>query len=276
MSTNIFKEIYNNNSRKHIGGTPRREVEDYRDNIYRDIAISWALHSMKNILGLNIVRKKVIKSFFPDIKNISKIETFDAFQSEEKLLAYIRKIMKVEPYVVFTASNQAEEVELPETHYQSFLLDNITKQVFAIDPARKGDKDGIYTPFVSNITLKPFFEDKGYEFNFIKMTNPAQTSKRDVFCQSWSLYILLQVLKKGIHIVKLPKLIQERYGVLLDFYKEILDIPTIPDILNAEYKRELKINKTLILEDLTEEDYKELLKINPTYLLKQMKKKDMM
>jgi hypothetical protein len=91
------------------------------------------------------------------------------------------------------------------TLFLIFYVDNINKQVFAIDPARKNGKDGIYTPFVSNDLLKPLFERHGYTFTFIEMTNPAQSSIRDVFCQSWSLYILLEILKNGVHKVKIPK-----------------------------------------------------------------------
>jgi hypothetical protein len=254
------------------GSTP---TKDYATDPYRETAISWTLHAMKSMLGIKSVRNKVLKYFYPAIKNLVKANTFDAFDPVEEIVKYVEGIMTVEPYVVFTASNTAELVAEPETHYQTFYVDNINKQVYAIDPARKSGKDGIYTPYVSLNLLKPLFEKHGYTFTFIEMTNPAQSSKRDVFCQSWSLYILLEILQNGIHKVKIPKLQLERYGLLLNFYKEILQIPTIPQALKKEYVSEIKANKDVILSDGTETDYKYLLGMDPVILLQGMKKKDM-
>jgi hypothetical protein len=260
--------------RKMFGGiTPI--VKDYSNDPYRETANSWALHAMKSMLGIKSVRNKVLKHFYPMIKNLTKAETFDAFDPVEKIVKYVEGIMSVEHYVVFTATNMAELVAVPETHYQTFYVDNINKQVFAVDPARKNGKDGIYTPYVSNDLLRPLFEKHGYAFTFIEMTNPAQSSIRDVFCQSWSLYILLDILQKGVHKVKIPKQQLERYGVLLKFYKEILQIPKLAQTLKKEYVSELKANKDVILSDGTELDYKYLLGMDPALLIGQMKKKDM-
>ena len=272
-NNNTSKRSTSKRVNKMFGGvTPPK---DYSNDPYRETAISWTLHAMKSMLGIKSVRNKVLKHFYPSIKNLANAETFDAFDPAEKIVKYVEGIMHVEPYVVFTATNMAELVAVPETHYQTFYVDNINKQVFAIDPARKNGKDGIYTPFVSNDLLKPLFEKHGYTFTFIEMTNPAQSSIRDVFCQSWSLYILLEILKNGIHKVKIPKPQLERYGVLLQFYKDILQIPTMPQTLKKEYTSELKANKDVILSDGTEADYKHLLGMDPAILLQQMKKKDM-
>jgi len=269
-SKRYTKKIVN----KMFGGvTPIKK--DYSNDPYRETAISWTLHAMKSMLGIKSVRNKVLKHFYPEIKNLANAETFDAFDPAEKIVKYVEGIMQIEPYIVFTATNMAELVAVPETHYQTFYMDNINKQVFAIDPARKNGKDGIYTPFVSNDLLKPLFERHGYTFTFIEMTNPAQSSIRDVFCQSWSLYILIDILKNGVHKVKIPKPQLERYGVLLQFYKDILQIPTMPQTLKKEYTSELKANKDVILSDGTEDDYKHLLGMDPALLIGQMKKKDM-
>ena len=260
---------------KMFGGlTPTKK--DYTNDPYRETAISWTLHALKSMLGIKSVRNKILKHFYPAIKNLTKADTFDAFDPAEKIIKYAEGIMSVNPYVVFTATNMAEAVAIPETHYQTFYVDNINKQVFAIDSARKNGKDGIYTPFVSLDLLKPLFEKHRYTFTFIEMTNPAQSSIRDVFCQSWSLYILLDILQNGIHVVKIPKPQLERYGILLKFYKDILQIPTMSQTLKKEYVSELKDNKDVILSDGTEADYKHLLGMDPVILLEQMKKKDML
>lgn len=250
---------------------------DYSNDIYRSTAISWTLHALKSLLGLKTVRNKIIKKFYPLIKNITKAETFDAFQSPEALLAYCAEIMHYQPYVVFTASNQAEATAEPETHYQTFYLDNVTKHLYMIDPSRKNKADGIYTPFIARNTIQPFYEQQGYVCEFIEMTNPAQSSERDVFCQSWSLYILLNFLQDGLHAVPIPRKQLERYAVLLNFYQVIItDIPSLKKELTKEYVSELEANKNLILTDGTEADYQYLLTMDPVSLLWQMQAADML
>jgi len=250
---------------------------DYSTDIYRSTAVSWTLHALKSLLGLKTVRNKIIKKFYPLIKNITKAETFDAFQSPEALLAYCAEIMHYQPYVVFTASNQAEATAEPETHYQTFYLDNVTKHLYMIDPSRKNKADGIYTPFIARNTIQPFYEQHGYVCEFIEMTNPAQSSERDVFCQSWSLYILLNFLQDGLHAVPIPRKQLERYTVLLNFYQVIItDIPSLKKELTKEYVSELEANKKIILTDGTEADYQYLLAMDPVSLLWQMQAADML
>jgi hypothetical protein len=250
---------------------------DYSTDIYRSTAVSWTLHALKSLLGLKTVRNKIIKKFYPLIKNITKAETFDAFQSPEALVAYCAEIMHYQPYVVFTASNQADATAEPETHYQTFYLDNVTKHLYMIDPSRKNKADGIYTPFIARNTIQPFYEKQGYVCEFIEMTNPAQSSERDVFCQSWSLYILINFLQDGLHAVPIPRKQLERYTVLLNFYQVIItDIPSLKKELTKEYVSELEANKNLILTDGTEADYQYLLTMDPVSLLWQMQAADML
>jgi hypothetical protein len=258
-------------------------MTSYAMDIYRDTAISWTLYAMKNMLGLEQVRNKILKHFYPAIKNLAHSKTFDAFQPPEALRQYAQDMMTVEPYVVFTATNMAEvdatgqPVAEPETHYQSFYVDNIKKKIYAIDPARAKEKDGIYTPFVARLVLQPLFEVFGYEFSFIEMTHPAQSSTHDVFCQSWTLYILLALLTNGVGLgpVTIPAKQGERYGILLDFYKRILQIPTLAQEFITEYQSALHENKHVVLADGTEADYMYLQMMDPVILLKEMKKKDM-
>lgn len=251
---------------------------DYSNDIYRNTAVSWTLHALKSLLGLKTVRNKVITYFYPTIENLAKAETFDAFQPPDALLAYCAKIMHCQPYVVFTASNQADAAaEVAETHYQSFYLDNVQKHLYMIDPSRKNKADGIYTPFIARNTIQPFFTQHGYLCEFIEMTNPAQSNTRDVFCQSWSLYILVNFLQDGLHTVPIPRNQLTRYTILLNFYQVIIDdIPTLQKELQKEYVSELQANKALILTDGTETDYQHLLTIDPVSLLWKMQADDLL
>ena len=185
--------------------------------------------------------------------------------------------MHYQPYVVFTASNQAEDTAEPETHYQTFYLDNVTKHLYMIDPSRKNNADGIYTPFIARDTIQPFYEQHGYVCKFIEMTNPAQSTSRDVFCQSWSLYILVNFLQDGLHTVHIPRNQLERYSVLLNFYQVIIDdIPTLQKELRKEYVSELQANKNLVLINGTNTDYNYLQKMDPVSLLFQMQAEDIL
>jgi hypothetical protein len=153
------------------------------DEEYREAAVSWVLHSVKDVLGMEDNRKEVIKRFIPDIPNEDHIRTFDAevkykkgkgktkgdkqqydtnYESKLKEIRdYCTEIMQLEKYVVFTATNIEEYQEYgkdSETHYQTFIVDNIKKVLYVIDPAKKNVRDyGIYIP-QDEILVRPKFQ----------------------------------------------------------------------------------------------------------------------
>jgi hypothetical protein len=269
---------------------PRKTVKK-RDIIYnRADALSWVLHAMKNILGYEDIRKEVITFYYPTIKNSEHIKTFDAHIGDynnnrddyednyadklDDLLDYCEDIMDLDDYVVFTATNIAEYRDVgkdTETHYQTFISDNKHKKLYSIDPALKpNNKIGVYTPQIALEEIMPFYEDNGYKTQFISLKNPAQTNdtgdNADVFCQSWSLYILIYVLQKSKNndfkgiVVDIPKSQLDRYKLLLDFYKNIVtNIPSIKTVLNDEYVSELKLYKTTGYKNLCKLEASELL-----------------
>lgn len=266
----------------------------------RPDAISWVLHSMKNTLGYENIRAEVIKQLYPFIKNPEYIKTFDAFiedyeNKEEYTKNYNKKILEMEnyfndiidlkSYVVFSASNIEEYRENErdaETHYQTFISDNKNKILYCIDPALKqrekplknpkrplyNNAYGIYYPGITINEIMPFYKKKGYKTQFISLSHAAQTDNTeesaDVFCQSWSIYILLKVLENGNDdfsniVVDIPASQNERYKILLDFYKEVIKIPMISETLNNEYSTELEL--------YNHKDIKKLIKVIPSELL---------
>jgi len=236
-------------------------VEGKKVSVDKPIITSWVLHSVKQILGTGFVRNLIVKTFQPDIKNAKKMRTFDAFQQyetapfddkQQKIVTYCEKIIKLTKRVVFTATNIQQNSSDFETHYQSYIVDNKNKMVHIIDPAmntsaKKGY--GIYKPMVSTDIVIPFFTENGYNSNFVSMTNPAQTNKKDVFCQSWSLYILLELLENGIHTVDIPLTQLDKYELLLDFYKQVLTISDVVDELNNVFVNCIEENKWDIEEN---------------------------
>ena len=258
----------------------------------KEIAISWVILALRDIMGREHIRNNIITTFVPDIPNAKHMKTFDAFQQykkapfdnkQKKILKYCEKIMKLKNKVVFTASNIQQNAKDMETHYQSFLLDNTAKKLFVIDPAKTKTGYGIYAPMVTYETIQPFFEANGYTVQYIELSNPAQTNTEDVFCQSWSLYILLDVLESyasapgsnGIHSVKIPKSKLKKYGVLLDFYKKVLLDDNIANELNETYFEYItnKTNKKNIVSNGG--DIEKMMHMNAVDIILNMSPNDM-
>ena len=251
---------------------------------HRKIAISWVLHSIKNVIGYEQIRKIIIEYFFPDITNPEKIKTFDAsveyIEGNEKdynknykkktkeLLDYCKETTRLQNYVVFTATNieefREEDRDL-ETHYQMFIVDNENRKLYVIDPAIKDGEPGIYVPQIAIDIIMPFFEENGYNTQIVELTSPAQIDdteeSADIFCQSWTLYILIKFLenKVGNHInntvINIPKNQKDKYKILLKFYKDIFsNIQELQSDLRVEYIDELKKNKVSIIKTLQKVD----------------------
>ena len=262
----------------------------------REIAISWALDAVKDVLGTQNTRNKIIKTFFPPIKNAKHLKTFDAFQQyecmpfndkENEILEYCEEIILLKNYVVFTATNIQENEDDQETHYQTYIVDNTNKILYAIDPAINPKKKygyGIYKPMITYKTIQPFFEKNGYQFQYVKLMNPAQTLTEDVFCQSWTLYILLEVLASGVStrstlemddiLINIPKKQIDKYELLLNFYKQILVVESISDKLDKTYKSNVKKNKAFIKTHTT--NFKNIALLSATDIILNMKPSDLM
>ena len=223
----------------------------------QDKAVSWMLHALKIVLGDESIRRYIILYYYPTITNPSKkcIRTFDAFvesakKREEKaneIRKYCNKMSRKPDMVVFTASNIQRTKCDNETHFQSYIIDNTTKKLNVIDPAydlSKEDNKGIYMAEISLDVIVPFFERKGYKTEFVSLTTPAQVDVGDVFCQSWTLYILLAKLKQNEYFknntFEVPEDQLDKYDMLLSFYRQIFtDMPELRENLNVEYEGEI-------------------------------------
>jgi hypothetical protein len=266
----------------------KKKEKAIRADAIRADAISWLLHSIKIILGDESIRKYIILHYNPTLThNLKKdIRTFDAFikpgktradknKEIEKYLKYAIKLKN--DIVVFTATNVQQHDEDMETHFQSFIIDNENKKLYVIDPAfdKNGERFvGIYYAEVTHEVIKPFFEENDYEVNFVHLSKPAQTTTDDVFCQSWSLLILLNLLdeknyEKDIEF-NIPSKKIDKYEMLLEFYKTIFNhMPDLRENLKAEY------DGTIINDSgFDEEEQDVLLSFNTYDLLTSMKKSD--
>jgi hypothetical protein len=253
----------------------------------RPDAISWLLHSLKILLGDEGIRRYIILHYYPKLKHdlVKDIRTFDAFVKKgttredknneiRKYLKYAIKLKK--DIVVFTATNVQQHDKDIETHFQSFIIDNNKKNIYIIDPAfnKNGERFvGIYYAEVTHEVIKPFFEENGYEVNFVHLSKPAQTTTDDVFCQSWSLLILLNLLdnknyEKNVEFT-IPSKKIDKYNMLLEFYKTVFNhMPDLRANLKEEY--EGSINDS----GFNKKEREVLLTYDPFDLLISMKKTD--
>jgi hypothetical protein len=257
----------------------------------RQNAISWLLHSLKIILGDESIRRYITLHYYPDITNQEKkyMKTFDAFIQNgktrqdkiDKIKTYCEKIRQKVGVIVFTATNIQQDKLDFETHFQSYIVNNNIKKVVVVDPAydKKNENNaGIYMAEVSYEVVIPFFKENGYEIEFVDLSTPAQISEGDVFCQSWSLYILLQKLKQNEYLYdksfEIPEKQLDKYDMLLEFYKQIFkDMPELHDNLRTEYEEEIKEAEGL--NSPTQHEKEQYLLFNPIELLLDMSKYEM-
>lgn len=264
-----------------------------RTQTTRKIAISWALEAIKNVLGYEDIRNIIIQKYFPHIENAVEMRTFDAFQ-QYQMPPFIDKALEITDYcediiedenvkgiVVMTAANIQHSANDRYTHYQSFIINKDLKQVYAIDPASKEDGIGIYKAAISETVVLPIFRSHDYNCEFVSLTYPAQTNKKDVFCQTWTLIILIKILERiytnpskqlGIIDIPAPRPKINKYKILIDFYKEILtNIPEIKRELGIEYIMEINANIDNISDFCT---FKKILDIDVTELFMSMTAED--
>jgi len=250
---------------------------------YRKQAISWVLHSMKILFGDESIRRYIIIKYNPLIENQAKkcIRTFSAFvqngkSREDKAKQIIRfcdEMCLRKGTIVYTATNIQETPNDMETHFQTYIQNNETKQIIIIDPAfdnQNPGNEGIYMAQVSTEVIIPFFQQKNYSCHFLDLSSPAQICEGDVFCQSWSLFILIQKLKNNGYNTNLSFEIPfeqlEKYELLLAFYKQLFnDFPELRDNLITEYKAEI-----LSSISLTNSQKEKLLIIDPIEILLSM------
>jgi len=256
-----------------------------------DKAVSWMLHALKIVLGDESIRRYIILYYCPTISNPSKkcIRTFDAFvesakKREEKaneIRKYCNKMSRKTDVVVFTASNIQRTKCDNETHFQSYIIDNNTKKLSVIDPAydpNNQENRGIYAAEISLDVIIPCFERNGYKTEFVSLTTPAQVDIGDVFCQSWTLYILLAKLKQNEYFrnnqFEVPEDQLDKYDMLLSFYRQIFtDMPELRENLHIEYEGEILESRGP--NKLSKSEKEILLKFDPVDMLLRLTKYEM-
>ena len=97
--------------------------------------------------------------------------------------------------ILFTLSNKPKNTmdpDMRETHFQSFIMVNSIRTIFAFDPAMSTNIPvGIYYPgaIIQIETLFNNMSNLGYTIVRPNIQYACQIDKSDVFCQTWSLYL---------------------------------------------------------------------------------------
>jgi hypothetical protein len=263
-------------------------VETRKSKI-RGIAISWLIEALKTVLGYEDIRNKIVKYVKPELENQEHMRTFDAFQQYEtppfldktvEIIDYCEEIIedkRIKGKVLMTASNIQESADDMLTHYQTFIINKDTKHVYSVDPAHKKKGKGIYDPSVSRTVVFPIFRSYGYTCQYVPLRHPAQTNKNDVFCQTWSLLIGLNVLDNydNFDIVEIPcpREKVKKYQMLLDFYKKMIVIPGIQHDIEHAYIELVTLNKKYISKHCP---FQSVVSINSYDLLESMTVEDML
>jgi len=186
--------------------------------------VSWVLYSIREIVGISSLRNQILESFLnQDIKkNIEFGRTFGSDSKKNDLQNYLEKNMKQNKngkrFLIFSGINRPK---YGETHYQGFIIDYEKKCLYIADPAYTLNGPGIYNPFLAQQQVIPLFKLHNYNTQFIITSHPCQTSTNDVFCQSWTLYLMIEFLNPIGNIITIPLSQTKRYNILLHFYKKI-------------------------------------------------------
>lgn len=246
---------------------------------------SWVLDALRRVMGLEDIRNDILHKQLKSYKHICYGKTFGSETKKTTLMQYLEEIIVAKndcQFLIMTATNMALR---GETHYQVFIADYSNNKLWVIDPSSVKKKAGIYAPFIALETIMPFFKEKGWETDFVNLTNPCQTTEDDVFCQSWGLFLVLEVIPKlkkqqkdtSIQI-QVPRSLMTRYKKLIGFYHKFL--PLLCEDLKETYQQTIKSSRDLVKEAKNKKEKEEIvryyLQFDPCKELQSMNAIDLM
>lgn len=200
-------------------------------------------YCMNNIyIGSTIDRKdygRRAKTYPKDIKRILETDIKNAIKLNKNA-------------VIATIANYPDESL--ETHYNSIYINILTKIVTIYDPS---NPCGTYSDCALRPILIEIFESIGYQSVEYTPTTACQFlgneyDSLDIFCQTWSLYMVIENICKNQpiefndHLNKAVKARQDiRYQILLNFMRQLLDIPILCIELQKAFITEIKETKDI-------------------------------
>lgn len=243
----------------------------------------WLLLALREAMGDPGVRNAILqKHMGTTVKRVVEFgRTFEAGFTLKQLESYLTTIVapkKKVRYLLFTAQNLPDK-RSGETHYQTFILDYPQKSLWVMDPARTPTGKGIYRPFIALDVVIPFFKEREWTTEFAPTSSACQKGVRDVFCQSWSLFLQIEFLKMlleegSVHTLDIPSKKEERYLLLVQFLQKALAIPKVCDQVSASYTHLIQSHPNLVQGASTQQQKKRIrdtyLAVSPCLLLSRM------
>ncbi len=217
---------------------------------------SWILFTLRDTIANSAVRHTILRKLLSSIKGVTFGKDFNTPEEWETYEADLTPILEQPGIILFTASNYPD-AKTDETHFQTYLVNPSKKTLLMIDPARKpSGKTGIYPAAASEKRIKPFFEKNGYSIDWILTDNTCQSSSKDIFCQSWSLYLLIESFntllgEEARSKLPIPRNQLERYALLLDFFKKCVTIPEVCAAFKKDWTEFTAHPNDVIYYDLT-------------------------
>lgn len=252
-----------------------------------DTVKGWLLYSLRFTLLDKNVRNTILKSsnWFGKFKKSNyKIvlgdiygEGIDNNSLKDLVNSYIN--LGDDKIILFTLSNNPRNTmdpDMRETHFQSFVMVNSIKTIFAFDPAMSTNIPvGIYYPgaIIQLETLFQKMSNLGYRIVRPEIQYACQVDKSDVFCQTWSLYLQYEFMRQlcinnfdfnRINIV-IPNNIIDKYRLLNLFIQDIIKIKIVRETLNSQFnfdiqshrlpKKYSRVDSLAYVSGFTENDY---------------------
>ena len=210
--------------------------------------VSWVLYALRAVLGYEHVRAAVLKRYVGHLPDVTLGRTFAGVYRYRELTGYLTNQLRTPGKVLFTACNTGDYVtSSSQTHYQTYILDNTTRVLTVIDPARRARGPGIYRPIITQNVVAPFMTLAGYCTVWLKTENACQANPQDVFCQSWSLYLQIRGVLSAGGCVPVPRAQDAKYSVLLAFYQELCDLSVVCYELRREYAEVISTHPDLVI-----------------------------
>jgi hypothetical protein len=255
------------------------EVDNMEEEVDNTLA-GWLSFAMRKTMNDEEVRNEVLKDYILNMENITIGKTFtdlyNTKQIDRYIFPYLDNIIKLNGKVLFSASNLVDS-QYGETHFQTYILDNDNKILHMLDPAMKPTGEmGIYHPFITLEEIAPYIKKKGYKTRWVIPTNTCQVNDRDVFCQTWSLWLLINSIIDPYQKSPVPKSEKERYILLLKFLQSTLLIDNVCKKFRKIFNKEIDIFRNDKDYPIYEEDYVNFKKIDPCVEFLKLKGTDLM
>lgn len=180
---------------------------------------SWNIHYMKMLIGSEEIRQSYINTKFSnrgvEYHIYRKVQNgFNLNSLTTTIEKYKQSVLTTNNLncIAFTVTNNPGDGVNKETHFQTFIITRSGDSIvcIAMDPARKarckgGDIQGMYWAQAA-IAIQTICKSLGIKFGYLPSVirpcqmkygsiNGNENGIADVFCQTWSLYLLRHTLE---------------------------------------------------------------------------------